>query len=493
VILKGIDGPINDLQQQDLNAIFNSGQHLLGLINDVLDLSKIEAGKLELSFEDNLNLSDLINSVMSTAVGLVKDKPVHLNREIAPDLPSVRADPLKVRQILLNLLSNASKFTEEGSITVQACFQVRPAGKDWPNESAAASDQRNTRPLMVSEVKISVTDTGPGIAPEDQAKLFQPFSQVDGSPTRKTGGSGLGLSISRALVEMHGGRIGVESQVGKGSTFFFTLPVAVPAPVSLKDTETLVVLAIDDDRSVINLYERSLAGQGFKVIALTDTEQVLARAKEVQPFAITLDAALQKTDAWQVLKALKVDSETCRIPVILSSYYPDQGKGFSLGPTDYLMKHILEEDLVDAVARLNGPGDLHDLLAVDDDPNNLTWIGKFFQGHPQFQVRIAKGGFQGLAEVRSRRPDVVILGLRSTFAIQPALDGFSVLEILRSESALRSLPVIAYTGGGLSNEQRNRLAEVAWTLQRKGLVKEEELLAGVGETLNRFRIAKDLE
>ena len=489
VILKGIDGPINDLQQQDLNAIFNSGQHLLGLINDVLDLSKIEAGKLELSFEDNLNLSDLINSVMSTAVGLVKDKPVHLNREIAPDLPCVRADPLKVRQVLLNLLSNASKFTEEGSITVKACFQVRPAGADWPNESAAASDQRSTRPLMVSEVKISVTDSGPGIAPEDQAKLFQPFSQVDGSPTRKTGGSGLGLSISRALVEMHGGRIGVESQLDKGSTFFFTLPVAVPAPVSLKDTETLVVLAIDDERPVINLYERSLAGQGFKVIALTDAEQVLARAKEVQPFAITLDATLQKTDAWQVLKALKVDSDTCRIPVILSSYYPDQGKGFSLGPTDYLMKHILEEDLVEAVARLNGPGDIHDLLAVDDDPNNLTWIGKFFQGHPQFQVRIAKGGFQGLVEIRSKRPDVVILGLRSTFAIQPALDGFSVLEVLRSEAALRSLPVIAYTGGGLSNEQRNRLAEVTWTLQRKGLVKEEELLAGIGEILNRFRIA----
>ena len=247
------------------------------------------------------------------------------------------------------------------------------------------------------------------------------------------------------------------------------------------------MLAIDDERSVINMYERSLAGQGFKVIALTDAEQVLARAKEVQPFAITLDATLQKTDAWQVLKALKVDPDTCRIPVILSSYFPDQGKGFSLGPTEYLMKHILEEDLVEAVSRLNGPGDIHDLLAIDDDPNNLTWIGKFFQGHPQFQVRTAKGGFQGLVEIRSKRPDIVILGLRSTFAIQPALDGFSVLEALRSDAALRNLPVIAYTGGGLSNEQRNRLAEVAWTLQRKALVKEEELLAGIGGTLNRFR------
>jgi signal transduction histidine kinase/DNA-binding response OmpR family regulator len=486
VILKGIDGPINDLQQQDLTAIFNSGQHLLGLINDVLDLSKIEAGKLELSFDDNVNLADLINSVMSTAVGLVKDKPVHLNREIAPNLPCVRADPLKVRQVLLNLLSNAAKFTDEGSITVQANFQTRPAGIDAPKENTPASEQRNTMPLMVSEVKISVSDTGPGIAAEDQVKLFQPFSQVDGSPTRKTGGSGLGLSISRALVEMHGGHIGVESEMGKGSTFFFTLPVSASITEREQDIEPRVVLAIDDDRQVINLYERNLAGQGYKVIALTDAEQALARAKEVQPFAITLDATLEKTDVWQVLKTMKVDPETRHIPVILSSYSPDQNKGFNLGPTDFVMKHILEEDLVEAVDRLNGPGDLQDVLAIDDDPNNLTWIGKFFQGHPQFQVRTAKGGLQGLAEIRSKRPDVVILGMRSTFAIQPALDGFSVLEALRCDAALRSLPVIAYTGGDLSNEQRNRLAEVAWSLQRKGLVKEDDLLVSIGETLNRF-------
>ncbi len=204
VILKGIDGPVTDLQRQDLTAIYNSGQHLLGLINDVLDIAKIEAGKMELAFEE-VNIADLITSVMSTGQGLVKDKPIQLIRKIDTDLPSVRADAMRVRQVLLNLLSNAAKFTEEGEIIVEAHSQPNAYG--------------------ISEVYVSVADTGPGISPEDQAKLFQAFSQVDDSPTRKTGGSGLGLAISQQLIQLHGGRIGVHSELGRGSTFFFTLPV----------------------------------------------------------------------------------------------------------------------------------------------------------------------------------------------------------------------------------------------------------------------------
>jgi signal transduction histidine kinase len=205
VILKGIDGPINDLQQQDLTAIYNSGQHLLGLINDVLDLSKIEAGKMELVFEDGINLSEIVMGVMSTTVGLVKDKPIILNQSIDPDLPLLRIDPVKIRQVLLNLLANAAKFTESGSISLKVEVINNPSGHQ--------------------EVKVSVTDTGVGIAEEDQSKLFQAFSQVDGSLTRKTGGSGLGLSICQHLIQMHQGRIGMTSEPGKGSTFYFLLPV----------------------------------------------------------------------------------------------------------------------------------------------------------------------------------------------------------------------------------------------------------------------------
>lgn len=205
VILKGIDGEINDIQRQDLTSIYNSGQHLLGLINDVLDISKIEAGKMELQFDD-VNIIELINSVMSTAVGLVKDKPIKLQHILPESLPIVSADNTRIRQVLLNFLSNAAKFTEEGSITVKAIETLSPDREP--------------------EILVTVTDTGEGIAREDRDKLFQPFSQVDDSPTRKSGGTGLGLSICRSFMEMHQGRIGLLwSEVGQGSTFFFALPI----------------------------------------------------------------------------------------------------------------------------------------------------------------------------------------------------------------------------------------------------------------------------
>ncbi|MEW5941109.1 MAG: PAS domain S-box protein, partial [Chloroflexota bacterium] len=271
VILKGIDGAITDLQQQDLLAIHNSGQHLLGLINDILDLSRIEAGKMELTF-DEVHLPELINSVMSTVTGLVRDKPIQLAREIPAELPTVRADSMRIRQVLLNLLSNAAKFTDEGSITVTALVMDKPGERQ--------------------EIMVRVADTGPGISPEDQKKLFQPFSQVDASPTRKTGGTGLGLSISNHLVQMHGGRMGVESDTGKGSVFYFTLPAfraKTPEVAVSGEPGNRTILAIDDDPQVISLYERYLQPQGYQVVAVSDSTRALERAKQLKPFAITLD------------------------------------------------------------------------------------------------------------------------------------------------------------------------------------------------------------
>lgn len=212
VILKGIDGPLTDEQQQDLAAIHDAGNHLLELINDVLDISKIEAGKMELAFEDHIHLVDLINSAIATAEGLIQDKPIQIEHYIEPGLPPVRVDTTRIRQVLFNFLSNAVKFTEKGTITIRAYSQ------------AGGSSHSATVP---SEVVVAVTDTGKGISKEDQEKLFKPFSQVDPSPTRKVGGSGLGLSISRLLIELHGGKVGVESELGKGAKFYFTLPVEV--------------------------------------------------------------------------------------------------------------------------------------------------------------------------------------------------------------------------------------------------------------------------
>lgn len=337
VILKGIDGPTTELQQQDLTAIYNSGQHLLSMINDILDLSKIEAGKMEISFED-VNLPNLINSVMSTAVGLVKDKPIELFTVISNDLPIVRADPLRIRQVILNLLSNAAKFAEEGSITVKAQVETTPAGK--------------------SEVVISVTDTGPGIAGEDHAKLFQPFSQVDASPTRKSGGSGLGLSICRALVEMHGGSIDVESKVDEGSTFYFTLPCneaeSARNPDRSSEGSNKVILSIDSNHKVIEYYQHQLMDHGYEVVPLTEPTQSVDKARRERPFAITLDVLWPDEQGWQILTDLKNDPGTSDIPVIICSMVEDKEKALDLGADAYLTKPILGEDLIKVLQSLNG-------------------------------------------------------------------------------------------------------------------------------------------
>jgi signal transduction histidine kinase/ActR/RegA family two-component response regulator len=339
VILKGIDGPINDTQQQDLQAIYSSGQHLLSLINDILDLSKIEAGKMELSFEDRVDIRELIQSVLSTAKGLVKDKPIEIINEIAPDLPLIRADPLKIRQVLLNLLSNAAKFTDYGSITIKA------------EHHALIQDFHH--------LKISVIDTGHGISSEDQKKLFLPFSQVDASPTRKTGGSGLGLSICRHLIEMHHGEIGVESEVGVGSTFYFILPESTASGLSSTanySSPSRTIICIESDADVIQLYERYLQPHGYHALPYTNPEQALEAARRIQPLVITLDIGITAADGWHVLHTLKNDPSTNHIPVIICTVKDERAKAISNGADGYLLKPILEEDFVNMIQQFESNG-----------------------------------------------------------------------------------------------------------------------------------------
>lgn len=460
VILKGIDGPVTDLQQQDLNAIYNSGQHLLGLINDILDLSKIEAGKMELSFEET-NLLDMINGVMSTAIGLVKDKPIKLNKNIPADLPTVRADPMRVRQVLLNLLSNAAKFTDQGTITVTAGLQHSPRG--------------------LPEVIIRVIDTGQGIAAEDQGKLFQPFSQVDDSPTRKTGGTGLGLSICRSLIELHGGRIGIEkSELGAGSTFFITLPLPETdqVPASSEVSGDNPVLAIDDDMQVISLYERYLKPNGYTVVPLTDPAQAVARAKQIKPVAITLDVMMPNRDGWSVIKDLKSDPETKGIPVIMCSIQEEEEKGLSLGAADYLIKPFLQEDLVQAVNRINRDGTLRDLLIIDDDPADLRLVEKALVNRGQYRITTALGGVKGWEAIQAKQPDVIISDL-----FMPELNGFELLEKLRADLKTKDIPVIVLSGADLTPEQHNQLASLGQQMLSKGLLKGNDLLDRLDQAL----------
>ena len=461
VILKGIDGPISDLQQQDLLAIHNSGQHLLGLINDILDLSRIEAGKMELTF-DEVHLNDLVGGVMSTAAGLVKDKAIQLQREIPTDLPAVRADSMRVRQVLLNLLSNASKFTDEGTITVSAELVENPGGH--------------------SEVIVRVTDTGPGIAREDQKKLFQPFSQVDASPTRKTGGSGLGLSISNHLIQMHGGRMGVESETGAGSTFYFTLPTFHDRKRNTTSSDSRVILAIDDDPQVISLYERYLQPQGYEVAALYEPSRAVERALQVKPFAITLDIMMPGYDGWRVLNDLKSNPATRDIPVVVCSIVEEQEKGFSLGAADYLLKPILEEDILGALDRLNSDGSIREVLIVDDDPHALRLIDKMLSEQGRYRPTMAEGGKSGWEAIQSRTPHALILDL-----FMPDLDGFTILERMRNDPKLRDIPVIVVSGGDLTSEQQDQLREFGQRMIKKGSLTEKELLDTLERALKRVQ------
>jgi signal transduction histidine kinase/CheY-like chemotaxis protein len=335
VMLKGIDGPLTELQEADLSSIHNSGQHLLSLINSILDMSKIEAGKMDLAI-DKVSLHEVFDAVLSTTKALVKDDPIELKSDIPRDLPEVWADAQRVRQVLFNLMSNAAKFTEEGHILLKA-----EAGPEF--------------------VTISVRDTGIGIDAEAQNRLFIPFQQVDASTTRRAGGTGLGLAISRSFVEVLGGEIWVDSEPGKGSTFFFTLPVyqAVQARGEAEsalevDPTKKVILAVDDDRGVITLLKRYLENDGYQVIGLMESPRALETTRQLAPHlsAVTLDVVMPHMDGWQVLRALKSDPQTKDVPVILCSVVEGVEQGLALGAAACLQKPVTRDEVLDALGKV---------------------------------------------------------------------------------------------------------------------------------------------
>ena len=467
VILKGIDGPVNDMQSQDLGAIYNSGQHLLGLINNILDLSKIEAGKMELQIAD-VNLAEIISAAASTASGLVKDKPIKLNQIVPENLPIIQADGTRIRQVLLNFVSNAAKFTDQGTITIEALQSTSPDG--------------------TPEIMVKVTDTGAGIEEKDRNKLFQPFSQVDDSPTRKAGGTGLGLSISRSLIEMHKGRIGLLwSELGKGSCFFFALPLPHKQTMILNESGFLslnsnAILAIDDDIEVLNLYERFLKPHGFNVVSLTNPQKAVERAKLVHPFAITLDVMMPQKDGWQVIKELKSDPDTKNIPVIICSILEEKEKGLSLGATDYLVKPFLQDELASALNRLNRLGQVRKVLVIDDDPDDLRLVQKTLESNGSYEITLAEGGKAGLEQLQVQPPDAIILDL-----MMPEVDGFAILEKVFENLKLRDIPILVLTGADLNPIQIQLLTEYGQHFLNKGALRENELLNTLDTILRRAK------
>ncbi len=242
-----------------------------------------------------------------------------------------------------------------------------------------------------------------------------------------------------------------------------------------------VILAIDDDPQVIGLYERYLHPQGYQVIPLSDPTRAVERVKQLKPFAVTLDIMMPGVDGWQVLDSLKGDPDTRNIPVIVCSIIEDLEKGFNLGATDYLVKPILEDDLVNALDRLNADGSIRDVLVIDDNPDDLRLIGKILTDDGRYKATLAEGGRMGWDIISSGKPPhAVILDL-----FMPEVDGFKILENMQGSEKLRDIPVIVISGMDLSPEQKKQLNEFGQRLLSKGSFNEKELLTSIQRSLER--------
>ncbi|MDH3600224.1 MAG: response regulator [Candidatus Tectomicrobia bacterium] len=444
----------------DLEKIYTAGKHLLSLINDVLDLSKIEAGKMDLYLE-TFDIQPLIQDVVSTIMPLAEKNANSLTVHIAPDLVSMRADQTKVRQSLFNLLSNACKFTEQGTIGLESSRE-RAEGNVW----------------MV----FRVTDTGIGMAPEQVQKLFQAFTQVTASSTRQYEGTGLGLAITQHFCQMMGGDITVDSVLGQGSTFTIRLPAEVTdskaaagplTTTAVADSlpeKAPMVLVIDDDPAVHDLMRRFLSKDGVHVVTAVSGEEGLQLAKTLQPAAITLDVMMPEMDGWSVLTALKAEPEVADIPVIMLTIVDDRNRGYALGASDYLTKPIDWNRLAALLQKYHCAYPPCPVLIVEDDADVREMLRRTLVKEG-WAVTEATNGQEALEQVAAQRPELIVLDL-----MLPQMDGFAFIEALRQREVGWSIPIIVVTAKDLTSDDRRRLNGAVEQILRKGSYSRAELL-----------------
>jgi PAS domain S-box-containing protein len=468
----------------DLSKIRTAGRHLLSLINDILDISKIEAGRMDVYLE-TFDLQALIDNIVATVLPLVENKHNQFNVQRSDDLGLLHSDFTKVQQILLNLLSNASKFTHHGTITLT----VQRVRADSPELHRASIERRAPIALRPSLdwIILRVADTGIGMTSEQQSHLFQAFAQADASTTRRYGGTGLGLAITQHYCHMLGGDINVESSLGGGSTFTVWLPAdAVPKtePVASiaewqLDAElaaSTTVLVIDDDVMVQELIQRTLSKEGFRVECCGTGEEGLQLAHQLHPDVITLDVTLGPVgsfgmmDGWSVLHALKHDPELADIPVIMLTIVDQKNLGFALGAADYLTKPIERDLLISTLNKYRQADLLGPILVVEDDEVIRGMIRRMLE-KDQLPVIEAADGRAALARVAEQRPDLILLDL-----MMPEMDGFEFVAELRQVAEWRDIPIIVVTAKEITAEDRQRLDGYVERILRKGAYNREELL-----------------
>ena len=457
ILVDRIEDKVDEKHFGFLKHILSSGQHLLGIINDVLDLSKIEAGKMEV-FPEFFTIAPVVDSVCNVMRGMSKSAPRFVT-DIPDDLPQIETDLAKFKQVLFNLLSNAVKFSPQQSpVTISARF----IGKDETDGS------------MV----LSVQDEGIGIDPQHHQMIFEEFRQVDGTVRREHGGTGLGLALVKKFVELQGGSVRVESAPGRGSVFSFTLPVrsraaVVSRPMEFDEADLRAddrVLVVEDDANAYDLIASALGSAGYLTIRARHGEEALRLARDSHPTAVTLDLVLPGVDGWEVLKRLKSSDETCDIPVVIISIVDNRELGVALGADDYFVKPVDRERFLSRVREITSRHPRPRLLLIDDDRAVHTLLDAELAPHG-LVFESAFSGEEGLRVARAAIPDVIILDL-----MMPGMSGFEVAASLKDDPITANIPILVLTSKELSAEDRQELQSKVSSVVPKGTSAREQLL-----------------
>ena len=446
----------------DAKKIQDAGKHLLSLINDILDISKIEAGKMEL-FPERFPLRDMLASLQDGISPLVDMNENTLKVEFDGSVEFLFSDRLRLHQSILNLLSNACKFTENGDILLKVTEEQDESDEPW--------------------LHFSVIDSGIGMSEEQMEYLFEKFRQGDSSTTRKYGGTGLGLAITKRLVQMMGGDISVESHLGKGTTFTLRIPIIEPDESSLSLREghkrknlslassLPTVLVIDDDPNVLDLTTRFLTREGYNVVSTSSGEESIKIAKEIIPCAITLDVMLPKTNGWSVLAKMKEIPEIKDIPVIMMTISDNYQRGYALGAAEFLTKPIDRNRLREVLGKYRPEQRKGKVLIVDDEPS-VREILRSFLGRDGWRVKEAENGKIAIDKVQSEKPDLILLDL-----MMPEMDGFQFLQAMQNlDVSIRQTPIVILTAKELTSEDHLALDGAVRNILQKGAYEREELL-----------------